>query len=67
MAVRLMWNSSSPISNGCSGGGRTQFGFPWWTPFLGRLSLESAVGKAWISLNSLVRIEPFQWVTGEFR
>jgi hypothetical protein len=25
------------------------------------------VGKAWISLDSLVRIEPYQWVTREFR
>jgi hypothetical protein len=25
------------------------------------------VGKAWISLDSLVRIEPFQWVTPDFR
>jgi hypothetical protein len=24
------------------------------------------VGKAWISLDSLVRIEPFQWVTLDF-
>jgi hypothetical protein len=28
--------------------------------------LKSGVGKAWISLDSLVRIEPFQWVTLEF-
>jgi hypothetical protein len=25
------------------------------------------VGKAWISLDSLVRIEPFQWVALDFR
>jgi hypothetical protein len=25
------------------------------------------VGKAWISLDSLVRIEHFQWVTQDFR
>jgi hypothetical protein len=25
------------------------------------------VGKAWISLDSLVRIEPFQWVMLDFR
>ena len=44
-----------------------RFGFSWrlaiwlWKPpFLG-------VGKAWISLDSLVRNEIFQWVTGEFR
>jgi hypothetical protein len=29
-------------------------------PFLG-------IGKAWISLDSLVRIEPFQWVRRDFR
>ena len=33
----------------------------------GDLTLSNGVGKAWISLYSLVRIEPYQWVTGEFR
>jgi hypothetical protein len=28
--------------------------------------MKSGVGKAWISLDSLVRIELFQWVTPEF-
>ncbi len=37
-------------------------------PLIGRRNrVKSGVGKAWISLDSLVQIEPFQWVTSDFR
>jgi hypothetical protein len=36
------------------------------SPFWRRKGVRLGVGKAWISLDSLVRIEPFQWVTGDF-
>jgi hypothetical protein len=43
------------------------FGFSWRTPFWPRKPPFLRVGKAWISLDSLVRIEAFQWVTKDFR
>src|ERR1700722_11690996 len=39
------------------------FGFSWRVDVLLRKSLFSSVGFPWISLDSLVRIETFQWVT----
>ena len=44
-----------------------RFGLSWPAPFWRRKGVRSGVGKAWISLDSLVRIEPFQWVTRDFR
>jgi hypothetical protein len=44
-----------------------RFGFPWRAPLSLRKPLLTGVGFIWISLDSLVRIEPFQWVTGDNR
>jgi hypothetical protein len=38
----------------------------WRPPDRRRNRVKLGVGKAWISLDSLVRIEPFQWVTSDF-
>jgi hypothetical protein len=43
------------------------FGFSWRMVVWGRKASFLRVGKAWISLDSLVLIEPFQWVTRDFR
>ena len=44
-----------------------RFGLSWRAPVRRRKGVKSGVGKAWISLDSLVRIETFQWVTSDFR
>ena len=44
-----------------------RFGFSWARAVWSRKPSFLRVGKAWISLDSLVRIEPFQWVTRDFR
>ena len=38
----------------------------WRAPDRRRNRVKSGVGKAWISLDSLVRIETYQWVTSDF-
>ena len=47
------------------GGG--PFGISWPATCLAWKPPEKGVGKAWISLDSLVRNEPYQWVTRDFR
>ena len=53
-----------------SSGGRPRWVDPIWVSLIPRSfalePLDSGVGKAWISLDSLVRNEPFQWVTRDF-
>jgi hypothetical protein len=46
--------------------GQPGLGFLGLGPF-SRETLVLRVGKAWISLDSLVRIERYQWVTLDFR
>jgi hypothetical protein len=43
------------------------FGFSWLAAFSMRKSRFMTVGFVWISLDSLVRIAPYQWVTRDFR
>jgi hypothetical protein len=53
------WRSISSSAEGRA----ARFGLSWRAPFWGQKGVKSGVGKAWISLDSLVRIETFQWVT----
>src|SRR5271166_878550 len=48
--------------SGPSGAARVGFGFSWMGRLCGRGTRQNGVGKAWISLDSLVSNEPFQWV-----
>ena len=55
---------SRSISSSAEGG--RGFGMSWRTPVWTRNRVRLGVGKAWISLDSLVQIETYQWVTGDF-
>ena len=46
--------------------GIDQFGFSWGLPISARKPLFMGVGIPWISLDSLVRIETYQWVARDF-
>jgi hypothetical protein len=46
---------------------RDPFGFSWNAAVLRQKPPSAAIGFSWISLDSLVRIETFQWVTRRFR
>ena len=48
-------------------GQAASFGFSWRVAVSQRKPPLLGVGFPWISLDSLVRIEPFQWVTGQKR
>src|ERR1700727_2490323 len=58
---RLMLGSGSAVSS------VNPFGFSWPRAVSPQKAQIRTVGLSWISLDSLVRIEPFQWVTRDFR
>jgi hypothetical protein len=45
----------------------SRFGFSWPAAFSLRKTRFMTVGFVWIYLDSLVRIETYQWVTRDFR
>jgi hypothetical protein len=51
----------------CASWASTQFGFSWILPVSRRTPSILGVGFPWISLDSLVRIETYQWVARDFR
>jgi hypothetical protein len=66
---QLAFGRSRPCSVSAAGRKvrQTRFGFSWRLAVLLRNLPIMPIGFSWISLDSLVRIETFQWVTGDFR